>query len=71
MSTCTSYVPMHIYIADMRTIEVSKLNILSLLNKAFLVKIANSNLCHAHVAWIPLVTVFWGSGVVVAFQASK
>ena len=44
MSTCTSYVPTHIYIADMRTKEVSKL-----LNEAFLVKITNSNVMYNHV----------------------
>ena len=38
MSTRTSYVPTHIYIADMSTKEVSKFT-----NEAFLVKIANSN----------------------------
>ena len=37
-----------------------------LLNEAFLVKIANSN-----VAWIPLVSVFCGLGVVSNIEASK
>ena len=40
-STCTSYVHMHIYIADMRTKEVSKCTVTS--EQAFLVKIANRN----------------------------
>ena len=34
-----------------------------------IVKIANSS--HAHVAWIPLVSVFCGLGVVSAIGASK
>ena len=37
-----------------------------------IVKIANSNVnSHAHVAWIPLVSVFRGLGVVSAIKASK
>ena len=39
MSACTSYVPAHIYIADMLTKEVSVTSERSV----FLVKIANSN----------------------------
>ena len=33
------------------------------------VKIANSS--HAHVAWIPLVSVFWGSGVVSGIRGKQ
>ena len=36
-----------------------------------IVKNANSNVCHAHVAWIPLVSLFRGLGVVSAIKASK
>ena len=62
-------IPTHIYIADMGTKEVSKCT--ELLNEAFLVKIANNNNYHAHVAWIPLVSVFWGSGVVSGIRGKQ
>ena len=65
MSMSTSYIRTHIYIEDMRTKK-------ALLNKAFLVKIANSNFmptlrgfCWC---WYPS---FVAQEQLVAFEASK
>ena len=77
-SMCTSYVHTHIYIADIRTKEVSKCTVTSE-RSVFLVKIANSNVMNnhvykhhvAHVACIPLVSVFWGSGVVSGIRGKQ
>ena len=46
-------------------------NRIQLLNESFSVKTANSNICHAHVAWISLVSVFCGSGVVSGIRGKQ
>ena len=40
-------------------------------NEAFLVKIADSNVMPMHVAWIPLVSVFCGSGVISGIRGKQ
>ena len=44
---------------------------IQLLNESFSVKTANSNVMYAHVAWIPLVSVFCGSGVVSGIRGKQ
>ena len=67
MSTCTSYVPTHTYIADMRTKKVSKCA--ELQNEAFLVKIANSNVMPTlrEFRWY----LYFGSGVVSGIRGKQ
>ena len=64
MSLNTNYVLMHfilnIYARRRRS-----------LNEAFLVKIANIWSFHAHVAWIPLVSVFCSSGAVSGIRGKQ
>ena len=65
MSTCTSYVPTNIYIADMRTKEVSKCTVTSERNV-----FRNSNVMPTlrGFRWYPY---FGAQEKLVAFEASK
>ena len=42
-----------------------------LLNESFLVKTAKSNVMPTYVAWIPLVSIFCGSGVVSGIRGKQ
>ena len=65
----TSCVPTLIYIEDMRTKEVNECAVyIQLLNESFSVKTENSNVM---IAWIPLVSIFCGSGVVSGSQGKQ
>ena len=68
MSTCTSYVPTHIYIADMRTKEVSKSTVTSEQSGFSLIRdyqwLSNLQL-------IPLVSVVWGLSVVGGIRGKQ
>ena len=66
MFTCTSYVHMYIYIADMHLKEVSKCTITY--GRSIFIT-SNSNVIQCCVD--PLVFVFWGSGVVGGIRGSK
>ena len=68
MSTCTSYIPMHTYIADMRTKEVSKCTIL---NEAFLVSRDYQWLSNLQPIPLVHVSVVWGLSVVDGIGGNK